>query len=254
MNIEEWLQQPAERIGGWWHKHRVTVLVVLVVNLALVVLLLAVSLQGQARFVESDVLFALEEPPEETVVEQAAKDRTERAWERETARTQVRNIAVDRTADKALDANLQDEKNIDAEELYREAARVRAQMEANREKYLEADRFGEVKVPNTARKQTAPPKEAYKGPSVVSYSLPGRKAYELPVPSYMCETGGLVVVDIVVGSNGRVVGVEIDVGNSASDPCLHEEAKRAAMRSLFTPSEGGAKRQKGSITYMFVAQ
>ncbi len=96
-------------------------------------------------------------------------------------------------------------------------------------------------------------KEQYNGPSVMSYKLDKRQALDLPVPVYQCETGGVVVVKMVVAQRGSVTSVSIDAAQSASDECLHEAAKRAAMLSKFSVSDS-PKSQEGTITYRFVAQ
>ena len=95
--------------------------------------------------------------------------------------------------------------------------------------------------------------ELYTGPSVMSYKLDGRRAYSLPVPVYKCETGGTVVVNIVVAQRGNVASAGVDHAKSAADECLHEAAKRAALLSQFSASES-LKSQQGTITYRFVAQ
>ncbi len=255
MNIEQWLERPALRLANIWANHRVGILLTLAVNLLALVILLSVYVQGQARFIESEVLFAIEEPEVEQPQEKPVEEITRHtAWERETQPQEVRNIAVNQEADKELNAGLGDEKAIDAEELYKEAARVRAEMEANRERYMQKDELSQVSVPNTTKKTVAPPGKSYQGPSVVSYSLKGRNAYELPVPAYRCKGGGIVVVDITVNREGRVVAASIDAPNSEQDPCLHSEAQRAARRSFFNPEPHGPATQQGSITYMFVAQ
>ena len=44
--------------------------------------------------------------------------------------------------------------------------------------------------------------EAYQGPSVISYTLEGRKAMNLPVPAYKCMGGGDVSVSVIVNRKG----------------------------------------------------
>ena len=93
----------------------------------------------------------------------------------------------------------------------------------------------------------------YKGATTVSYELSGRRHTWMPAPVYKCRTGGTVVVDIAVNSNGYVLTAEINKSKSNSeDPCLVEAAKRDAERSRFDQSS--LARQQGSITYIFQAQ
>lgn len=261
MSIEEWLEEPAERLHSYWMRSRVALLLVLIVNLVVLIVVLTGRIRGTQRFVESRMFVGLEEPLEETLArearEQAALQAAEHAgWESEVRRaSEVRNVAVDASQREALDAGLRDEKNIDAARLYEDAARARAAVAANAGRVEEVDEVGEVDVPNTERKEVRVRSgEEYTGPSVVSYSLLGRRARSLPVPAYKCEQGGVVVVDIVVGAEGRVERAAVDEGNSSIDECLRASALGAARGSRFNAVAAGSARVSGSITYMFVAQ
>jgi hypothetical protein len=172
----------------------------------------------------------------------------DREWEA------IKNIAVDATRED-LNPDLIDEKNINADELYEEALRVREQMQSNRELWEESQQLEEISIPNLEEKNTAPTDEGqYKGPTVISYFLEGRKALRLPVPSYKCQRGGQVVVDIEVLRNGTVSKATIDASNSVQDDCIANSAIQAAMASRFTSSPNAPTRQKGSITYLYVPQ
>ena len=94
----------------------------------------------------------------------------------------------------------------------------------------------------------------YTGPSVVSYSLDGRKAVTLSVPAYRCLGGGDVTVRITVEQSGTVSDVQVVEEFSSEDRCLREYAKRAARLSRFTASSAAPKRQMGEIVYRFIAQ
>jgi hypothetical protein len=73
----------------------------------------------------------------------------------------------------------------------------------------------------------------YAGPTRVKYNLPGRYARDLVIPIYKCENAGVVVLNIIVNQEGRVVSATVDSGRSAPGSCMHETALRAARRSLF---------------------
>jgi outer membrane biosynthesis protein TonB len=96
--------------------------------------------------------------------------------------------------------------------------------------------------------------EAYKGPSVLSYNLDGRKAMRLPIPVYQCRGGGDVTVRIEVDRGGYVVSTAIDAAVSTGNDCLVEAAKRAAQTSRFAASSKAPARQQGLIVYRFIAQ
>lgn len=92
------------------------------------------------------------------------------------------------------------------------------------------------------------------GNVTVSFNLAGRRALFLEVPSYLCRGGGKVVVSISVNRMGDVVSANVIQTIGVKDPCLTETAIWAAKRSKFNYKEDAESRQKGTITYMFVAQ
>jgi hypothetical protein len=106
-------------------------------------------------------------------------------------------------------------------------------------------------VANESKKPAT--EKRYTGPSVMSYSLTGRRSFVLPVPVYMCEKGGEVVVNIVVAGNGSVSVASVNEKKSAADLCIREAARQAALLSKFSVSTSSAN-QRGSITYRFVPQ
>lgn len=240
-------------INGW-NVHRVGILSTIIVHLLILILFLIFKIETKKLHYGSTIEMEFEQEKiiEEEVVEKTVllpKDAINPEFESEA----IRNFAVD-ASDKDLNAGLSDEKNIDANELYNEANRLKEQMQSNKQLYEEAQKLPEGLIPNIPEKNIPEEKKTqYKGPTVASYYLEGRKAYKLPIPSYKCQLGGQVVVNIVVTTDGRVVDAEIDRANSVTDDCINEAAIDAARRSLFSPSQNNAK-QKGSITYLFVRQ
>lgn len=95
----------------------------------------------------------------------------------------------------------------------------------------------------------------YKGPTNIYFDLPGRNDVYLYVPVYKCEGNGQVVVNISVNQNGIVENASIDKLKSDQDDCLFEAAYDAALRSKFNSDFTKApQKQKGTLTYLFVAQ
>ena len=98
----------------------------------------------------------------------------------------------------------------------------------------------------------------YKGPSVVSYSLDGRKASHLSIPAYRCMEAGDVTVIITVNPQGYVMDAKILDDVSSSDRCLRDFAVRAARLSRFSALPQSKvrelPRQRGEIVYRFIAQ
>lgn len=94
----------------------------------------------------------------------------------------------------------------------------------------------------------------YRGPSVLSWTLDGRRAMHLPIPAYKCQGEGIVYVQIIVGRNGYVKRATIIAGQSASSECLRNSAMEAAKLSRFSTSDTAPENQVGEIVYKFIAQ
>jgi len=95
----------------------------------------------------------------------------------------------------------------------------------------------------------------YKGPTRIFYDLPGRNHLYLPIPIYLCQGSGKVMLNIEVNQQGNVLKAEIETAESTtSDPCLIETAVNTALLSRFNPDIKSPKIQKGTLTYIFVAQ
>lgn len=152
----------------------------------------------------------------------------------------------------AVNATLKDDRNstADAEQLYKDAKRL--------ENDLKKGHGIEVgqEAPKTSGEQEEKKEEekAYSGPSVLSWTMEGRKACHLPIPAYRCYGEGVVTVFITIDKQGKVVNVAIDDLSSDSDSCLREFARKAAKASRFTADLNAPSRQVGSITYSFIAQ
>ena len=165
------------------------------------------------------------------------------------ARTQpVRNVTVNRSS------QLKDDRNTDADQLYRDAERLAQELRDGQNRVQEnPEDF--VQDPIQPAKPEPPRKQqAYSGPSVLSWSLDGRKATHLPIPAYRCVGAGEVTVIITVNNQGTVVDAKIDDGASSQDGCLRAFATRAARLSKFNASSTAPARQLGTITYLFIAQ
>ena len=161
----------------------------------------------------------------------------------------IRNVAVDASSGQQL----KDDRFENPEDIYRDARELQERLNQSRREIEEAsDNSEDIALNNSSNED--PEKESYKGPSVISYSLDGRKAMNLPVPAYKCLGGGDVYVNIIVNRKGYVVGTRIIEGVSSDDQCLRDYALKAAARSRFTASQNAPERQAGEIVYRFIAQ
>ena len=158
----------------------------------------------------------------------------------------IRNVAVDASEP------LRDDRYDNPEDIYREARELQERLDQSRREVEEASSSeDQVSVYHEDDGQKA---EAYQGPSVISYTLEGRKAMNLPVPAYKCMGGGDVSVSVIVNRKGYVIGVKIIESVSSPDQCLRDYALKAASASRFTASQDAPERQAGEIVYRFVAQ
>lgn len=155
----------------------------------------------------------------------------------------------------ALDETLEDHRT-DASKLYGEAERVQERVRQNAKNYAEGLEAEQKLLSRHYEGEGEIENKRVKGKVTVSYSLkdPVRHALRMPVPAYMCQGGGEVVVNIVVNRNGEVLSAEVD--NSLSEPntCLREAALSKATDSFFNADTSAPARQKGTITYLFISQ
>ncbi|WP_445732962.1 TonB family protein [Mariniflexile sp.] len=89
--------------------------------------------------------------------------------------------------------------------------------------------------------------------STVSFSLMDRKKVYIPIPVYLCEVEGKIVVTITVDSNGKVTSTDINTSSTSSNECLKEYALQYAKDSRFN-ADASKKIQVGSITFSFIGK
>lgn len=93
------------------------------------------------------------------------------------------------------------------------------------------------------------------GLTTVSYDLVGRSDIILEVPAYLCKGSGKVVVRVAVDRSGSVTKAELDQGATTTvDACMVDNALSSASGARFSSSATAAQPQRGTITYIFLAQ
>ncbi len=159
-----------------------------------------------------------------------------------------RNVAVDRSTS---GKQLKDDRFKNPNQVYNEAEELQRRLDASRKEALA--RQGTDDLPSNSSGSEVK-SETYKGPSVLSYKLDGRKKAYLPVPAYKAMGGGDVTVRIVVNRKGYVISAQIVESVSTPDASIREYALQAARRSRFTASATAPEKQVGEIVYRFIAQ
>ena len=226
--------------------------ITVIFHLTVIIVLLAYGIDSTLKKEESFVLdFSRQEEIERVQKERAFKEDISKRLDQliEMSRQSsepIRNIAVD------AGSALKDDRGTDAEELYKEAKRLAQELKNGQQ--LEDATEETVELEPQKKPEKKEEKKEYSGPSVVSYSLEGRKASTLKIPAYRCYGSGDVTVIITVDNSGRVVGAKVMEEISSDDSCLRSFAIRAARLSRFSASSTAPPRQTGEILYRFIAQ
>ncbi len=88
--------------------------------------------------------------------------------------------------------------------------------------------------------------------STISFSLVDRTKMYIPIPVYLCEVDGKIVVNITVNENGNVIDAYVNTSSTSNNECLIEHALEYAKDSQFSAST--KKTQLGSITFYFIGK
>lgn len=237
-------------VGVWAYDHRVSILVTVV----------AYVIFGVA-FVAADIIIERKNTQAEMVIDLTDLEALQKELERAQELNRLLNERYDQTTatnrisnENALDESLEDHRT-DAREIYSEAEEVQQRVRDNAADYaLGLQREREILDQHYEGEKIENRK--VRGNVTVAYSLsePVRYAIKMPVPAYMCEGGGEVVVDIVVNPSGDVVDCKVNDALSAKNSCLREAALSKAGESVFNADSSAPQRQRGRIEYMFVAQ
>lgn len=91
--------------------------------------------------------------------------------------------------------------------------------------------------------------EHAKTKSTLTYSLVGRTMQDYDIPRYLCETGGKIVVNIIVNGTGKVTDASINGSSNSNNECLISRALEYAKEAQFDSSS--KTKQIGTITFLF---
>ncbi len=229
--------------------------ITVIFHLTVIIVLLVYQIDATVRREESFVLdFSKQEEIERIEKEIAFKEDISKRLDEMIAAAQnsgepIRNLAVD-----ASRAQLKDDRGTDAEQLYKDAERLANDLKNGQKDAIEEDAREETVEMQHQKKPDQKNQKEYSGPSVLSYTLDGRKASHLPIPAYRCYGSGDVTVIIKVNNAGQVVSAKVMEDISSGDNCLRSFAIRAARLSRFSASSTAPANQTGEIVYRFIAQ
>lgn len=235
----------------WAYMHRGAILITVAVYLLFGIAFVAADIVVERSMAQTEIILDftdLEKIQEEL---ERAKE-INRELTRQMDDSPVRNAISN---ENALNEQLDDHRT-DAKSIYDEADRVQRDMRDNASDYelglAAADAAARRNEEKGGEKKTT----RVMGNVSVSYSLmdPIRHARKLPVPAYMCEGGGEVVVNITVNPSGEVIAASIDDSFSEPNSCLRSAALSKARASLFNADSSAPAKQEGTISYLFVPQ
>ena len=236
-------------------ENRAGLYLTVIFHLTVIIVLLLYSIDTSLRREESFVLDftkleELERREKEEVMKQDISKKLDdmlAAARRQNSR-EIRTIAVD------AGSQLKDDRGTDADQLYKDAERLARDLKNGQKDGIEEDARNETVEMQHQNKPDNSSQKAYSGPSVVSYTLDGRKASHLKIPAYRCYGAGDVTVIITVNPQGQVINAQVMDAISANDQCLRNFAVRASRLSRFSASTTAPAKLTGEILYRFIAQ
>ncbi|MBQ5931149.1 MAG: energy transducer TonB [Tidjanibacter sp.] len=237
--------------GEWAYDHRVAILVTVVAYVIFGVAFVTADIIVSRRDAQSEILLDLTdlaELQEELRRAQELNKLLNERYDDSPASNRISN-------DDALDEELEDHRT-DASKIYSEADEVQQRLRQNADAYAEGLNAEREILNRRYEGEKEGESKRVRGKVTVSYSLgnPLRHALSMPVPSYMCEGGGEVVVNITVDRDGYVISAKVDDRRSEKNACLREAALQKAEESVFNANVDAPAKQHGTIEYLFISQ
>jgi hypothetical protein len=249
-------------MNNFLNRHIYGILGTIIVHLVLGIIFMIMKLSVSYRDTGKYVWIEFESPREEKVLQiQEQKEEVQGYDEEEYWTTIAANLSnepeeefdIEKYMDK-IKEELIESGDITKEDNYiDDRKQVKKALQAGITSFIEDKRTEELK--NEVEKTSAEIAAQYRGPTRIYYKLAGRVHKNLPLPIYLCEGAGKVVVDIEVDRKGSVVTSAINESETAIvNECLYQAAKKAASLSVFNTDYLAPNRQSGKITYHFAAQ
>lgn len=215
-------------------------------------LLADVDIKGNAK--EELILIEFPELPAEPEIEEQTEEQVESAADIPPTNQQS-NIASNRTATENTTTSTDDFFDNDYMKEIEAAKQLRSSVNNNLSK--ETVDMSEIEMPvetTEGMDRDSIKNIIYAGESNIKYYLTSRYHVSLPVPVYLAQGGGTVIVDIKVDQQGRVVEAVARQSRSVRDKQIFLYAQEAASRTRFNVDLGAPSIQEGTIHYTFIAQ
>lgn len=193
--------------------------------------------------------------PEEITVPEEEESKEQKADE---ASVSERNTRTNRASNKTLSPNKAKASDRFFDEDYRKEVEAAQKLSeaVNKQLSKEVVDFEDLKMPvetTEGMDRDSIKNVIYSGESNIVYYLENRFHLRMPVPVYLAQRGGTVVVSIQVDRDGRVRSAKVQNAGVARKE-LEELALKAARNTLFNVDPKAPALQSGTIHYTFVAQ
>ncbi|MFI3323054.1 MAG: energy transducer TonB [Rikenellaceae bacterium] len=236
---------------------------VITISLAFIVAFLAVaSVRFQLTSVDMVDGFFIDIPQEEEPIVEEEEITKEEQLAQEIEKQMYEDIQNRRSNESASNSTpMKDDRGTNAQDLYDEAQQLQARLDANRKAYQKG--LAEEAAINNSYKKGGEKSDRdekplndtkVNGKVTVSYDLDGRRAVYLPTPAYKCESGGEVIIKVIVNNNGDVISADVGRTTAKNDNCINDAALSFAKKSRFEVSDQWGSRHRGTITYLFLQQ
>jgi len=249
-------------MNNFFNRHIYGILGTIIVHLVLGIMFMIMKLSVSYRDTGKYVWIEFESPREEKALQILDQKEKVQGYDEEDYWT---TIAANLSNEPEEEFNIEEymdqlkEELIESGDIIKEnnyiddRKQIKKALEAGITSFIEDKRTEEIK--NKTEKTSAEIAAQYRGPTRIYYELASRVHKNLPLPIYLCEGAGKVVVDIEVNRKGIVVTSAINESETAIyNECLYQAAIKAASLSVFNTDYLAPNRQAGKITYHFAAQ
>ena len=208
------------------------------------------NIKEEPLFIEFPDLLPEDEPelPKEETLEESSKDQNDAA-------NNLTNRASNRLAQNNITESTDDFFNDDYMQELNDAKNLSSNVKNQLAK--EKVKFEDIKMPVETTEGMDPDSiknVVYSGESNIVYYLENRYHISLPIPIYLAQGGGKVIIEIWVDRNGTVTDAKLQTGQRIRDDQLINYAIAAALQTRFNADSNAPSSQKGTIHYNFIAQ
>ncbi len=240
------------KLGEIYRKNIYGVIGTLVFHILLVSLfiLAEVDMKGNVKEEELIIEFPDVLPEVEEVKEEPQQEETQPENQQQATQNQRSNFASNKLATQKNDF-------FDKDYMEEVEAAQKLVSDVNKQLAKEKVDLDDIKMPVETTEGMDPDSvknKIYTGESNIVYYLENRYHLSLPIPVYLSQRGGKIIVDIVVNRNGNVVLAEPRSNSAIKDEQMYLYAKAAASRTVFNADPSAPEKQKGTIHYTFIAQ